>query len=279
MSLIQLKLAAKRAPVGDFEVLRALPQREHRFVGPFCFVDHMGPHTSLATADGGVGPHPHIGLSTVTFLFEGEVLHRDSIGSVQRIVPGDVNLMTAGRGIVHSERTPSAVVGQQQTLHGLQLWVGLPLALEEMAPTFQHAPRETLPLLDDGTVKTRVLLGEWTGARSPVKLTSPTFYVVAELEAGAQLEVPTQYSERCVYVVNGDISLEGTALSRGELAVLTPGVSGCVTAQTSSRIAILGGEPLDGPRFMSWNFVSSRKERLEQAMHDWRNGRFPPLQE
>ncbi len=279
MGLIQLKLVAKRAPVGDFEVLRALPQHERRFVGPFCFVDHMGPHTSLATADGGVGPHPHIGLSTVTFLFEGSALHRDSIGSVQRIMPGDVNLMTAGRGIVHSERMPPELIGQQQTMHGLQLWVGLPAALEEMEPTFQHAPKATLPVIDDGAVKTRVLLGEWNGARSPVKLTSPTFYVVAELEAGAQLEVPTQYSERCVYVVNGDVSLEGTALSRGELAVLTPGVSGCVTAQTSSRIAILGGEPLDGPRFMSWNFVSSRKERLEQAMHDWRNGRFPPLQE
>lgn len=146
-----------------------------------------------------------------------------------------------------------------------------------MEPTFQHAPKATLPVIDDGAVKTRVLLGEWNGARSPVKLTSPTFYAVAELEAGAQLEVPTQYSERCVYVVNGDVSLEATALGRGELAVLTPGVSGCVTAQTNSRIAILGGEPLDGPRFMSSNSSAVAKSTFEQAMHDWRNGRFPPF--
>ncbi len=277
MALVELVLQAKQAPVGDFVVSRALPQRERRIVGPFCFVDHMGPHESVGTAQSGVGPHPHIGLSTVTYLFEGEVLHRDSLGTEQRITPGDVNLMTAGRGIVHSERTPADRLGQRARMHGLQTWLALPLSAEEGDPSFQHAPKASLPLLDDTGVSGRLLLGEWAQLRSPVRLTSPTVYLVADLEPGAQLELPTQYAERAVYVVDGDVSLEGTSFARGALAVLSRGVSGCVSANTQARIAVLGGEPLEGPRFMSWNFVSSRKERLAQAAADWRAGRFPPV--
>jgi|APLak6261678615_1056124.scaffolds.fasta_scaffold00191_4 hypothetical protein len=275
MSLLSLKLTAKAAPVGDFQVLRALPQRERRLVGPFCFLDHMGPHTAIGTAGGGVGPHPHIGLSTVTYLFEGETLHRDSLGTEQLITPGDVNWMTSGRGIVHSERTPAHLLGKPSTMHGLQVWVALPLDAEEAAPSFQHAPKTALPLMEENGASLRVVLGEWLGARSPVKLASPTFYVVAELEAGAELELPSQHPERAVYVVDGDVGLDGASFTRGELAVLTPGESGTLTALTKSRVAVLGGAPLEGPRFMWWNFVSSRKERLEQAKDDWKHRRFP----
>mgnify|MGYP001560840962 CR=1 FL=1 len=275
MSLISLKLNGKPALVGDFPVRRALPQRERRLVGPFCFLDHMGPHTSQGTAAGGVGPHPHIGLATVTYLFEGEVLHRDSLGSEQLITPGDVNWMTAGRGIAHSERTPSHLVGKPNPMHGLQVWVALPLDAEESAPSFQHVPKAQLPFTSEGGASLRVVLGEWLGAKSPVRLASPTFYAVAELEPGADLELPTQYSDRAVYVVDGSIGLDGASFASGELAVLTPGATGVVSAVTRSRVAIFGGEPLEGPRFMWWNFVSSRKDRLEQAKDDWKHRRFP----
>ncbi len=275
MSLLELKLDGKTAPVGDFTVTRALPQVARRIVGPFCFVDHMGPHSAMGAADGGVGPHPHIGLSTVTYLFDGEILHRDSLGTEQLIRPGDVNWMTAGRGIVHSERTPAHLLGKPTSMHGLQVWVGLPSALEESEPSFQHAPKASLPFLEQGGTSLRVVLGEWLGERSPVRVASPTFYVVAELEPGAELELPASYPERAVYVVDGDVGLDGTSLTGRQMGVLTPGASGTLTAITKSRVAVLGGEPLDGPRFMKWNFVSSRKERLEQAKADWIARKFP----
>lgn len=275
MALVSLLLQGKQAPVGDFQVVRALPQRERRLVGPFCFLDHMGPHTAVGTAGSGVGPHPHIGLSTVTYLFEGEVLHRDSLGTEQLITPGDVNWMTAGRGIAHSERTPAHLVGRSSTMHGLQIWCALPADAEECEPSFQHVGKAELPLLEAQGASVRVVLGRWDGAASPVKVTSPTFYVVAELEAGATLELPTEFSERAVYVVDGTVGLDGQSLERTQLAVLEPKAAGCLTALTAARVAVLGGEPLEGPRFMWWNFVSSRKERLEQAKADWKHRRFP----
>lgn len=275
MSLLSLLLKAKKAPVGDFEVNRALPQRERRMVGPFTFLDHMGPHTAVAAPGSGVGPHPHIGLAAVTYLFEGELLHRDSLGSEQLITPGDVNWMTAARGIVHSERPPPHQLGRQATMHGLQAWVALPAEAEEGAPAFEHAGKASLPSSEERGVALRVLLGEWRGARSPVRVASPSLYVMAELEAGSQLELPTQYSERAVYVVEGGVELEGQSLSPFELAVLTPQVEGVLTARARTRLAVLGGEPLEAPRFMWWNFVSSRKERLEQAREDWKARRFP----
>lgn len=275
MSLISLLLQGKKAPVGDFEVVRALPQRERRTVGPFCFLDHMGPHTAVGTPSSGVGPHPHIGISTVTFLFEGQLLHRDSLGTEQLITPGDLNLMTSARGIVHSERTPAQLLGTSATMHGLQLWVALPLEAEEAAPSFQHAAKTELPLVNEAGVSLRVVLGHWRGARSPVRVASPTFSVIAEMEAGAQLNLAAEFSERAVYLVEGAVELDGQALSSTQLAVLTPGREGIVSARTRSRLAVLGGEPLEGPRFMWWNFVSSRKERLEQARADWMHRRFP----
>lgn len=275
MSSIELVLSGKRAPVGDFEVVRALPQRERRFVGPFCFLDHMGPHTAVGTADSGVGPHPHIGLATVTYLFDGEVHHRDSLGSSQLIRPGDVNWMTAGRGIVHSERTPAHLVGVPSTMHGLQIWVGLPRELEEREPSFQHVPKTSLPTDDTDGVSLRVVLGTWRGASSPVRLASPTFYIVAELEAGAELVLPAEFPERAVYVIEGTVGLGDTSVAQHQVAVLAPGREPTLCAITASRVAFLGGEPLDGPRFMWWNFVSSSKERLEEAKRDWKHRRFP----
>jgi redox-sensitive bicupin YhaK (pirin superfamily) len=211
----------------------------------------------------------------VTYLFEGEVLHRDSLGTEQLITPGDVNWMTAGRGIVHSERTPAHLIGKSSTMHGLQIWTALPLDAEETAPSFQHVGKAQLPTLEEGGVSLRVVLGRWNGLESPVKLTSPTFYVVADLEAGATLDLPTEFSDRAVYVVEGTVGLDGQSLERTQLAVLEKNVAGCVTALTRARIAVLGGEPLEGPRFMWWNFVSSRKERLEEAKADWKGRRFP----
>lgn len=277
MTLIAHTWLGKPAAVGDFTVRRVLPRAERRFVGPFCFVDHMGPHTFLGTKDGGVAPHPHIGLSTVTYLFEGEFLHRDSLGTEQLIVPGDVNWMTAGRGVVHSERVPPQRVGQPLALEGLQLWVGLPRALEEGAPSFQHASRAALPALDEAGLSLRVVLGDWEGARSPIALSSPAFYVVAELEPGASLALPTTHPERAVYVVSGEVELEGTPLVPTQLAILNAGQPARLTATRRTRLAVLGGEALDGPRFMSWNFVSSRKERLDEAWADWRANRFAQI--
>lgn len=235
----------------------------------------MGPHHAVGVAGGGIGPHPHIGLSTVTYLFEGEMMHRDSLGTEQLITPGDVNWMSASRGIVHSERTPAHLVGKPTPLHGLQVWVGLPLEVEEAAPTFQHVSKAALPFSQEKGVSLRVVLGEWQGARSPVRVASPTSYVVAELEPGAELELPAQYADRALYVVDGEVTLEGTSFHCGELALLSIGVAGRARAVTKSRVAVFGGDPLEGPRYMWWNFVSSRKERLEQAKEDWRHRRFP----
>lgn len=275
MSALEQVLTGRSASVADFQVVRALPQVGRRLVGPFCFLDHLGPASSVGHAKSGVGPHPHIGLATVTYLFEGDTLHRDSLGTVQRIRPGDVNWMSAGRGIVHSERTPAELFGQSVPVHGLQLWVALPAALEESEPSFQHAARESLPSTEADGVAVRVVLGEWNELRSPIRVSSPTLFVVAELEPGSQLEVPTAASERAVYVVSGDIGIEGTALATHQLAVLTTGEVATIAALSPTRVAIIGGAPLEGPRFMMWNWVSSRKERLEQARLDWKHGRFP----
>ncbi|MBK9033984.1 MAG: pirin family protein [Myxococcales bacterium] len=258
-------------------VMRALPRRERRFVGPFCFLDHFGPHAEVGRADGGVAPHPHIGLATATYLFDGAILHRDSLGTAQRIVPGDVNWMTAGRGIVHSERTPPEQVGVTSTSHGLQIWVALPTAHEDAPPSFQHAPGATLPVLDAPGVRLRVLLGAWDGVASPVQVWSPLTYVIAELADGATLAVPGFQPERALYVVDGAVTIAGepTPLGRGELAVLRPDELATLTATAPTRVAVFGGAPLDGPRYLLWNFVASSKARLEQARLDWIARRFP----
>ncbi|MBL8917016.1 MAG: pirin family protein [Archangium sp.] len=280
-----LKLEAKPAPVGDFTVLRVIPQRALRFVGPFCFLDHMGPHTSIGVVDGGVAPHPHIGLATVTYLFDGAILHRDSLGTEQLITPGDVNWMTAGRGIVHSERTPPSLIGKSSTMHGLQFWVALPIKSadesagamdhEEGPPSFQHAPRSSLPFEKKDGVSLRVVLGEWKKQRSPVKIASPLTLVVAELDAGAELELDPLHPERALYVAEGNVTLDAESLSRGEVASLVPGEAHTVTAITPAKVAFMAGAALDGPRSLLWNFVSSRRELLNKAKEDWIAGRFP----
>jgi hypothetical protein len=279
MALVTHTLDAKQAHVGDFSVRRVLPQVAQRVVGPFCFLDHLGPHEVVGAEGGGVAPHPHIGLATVTWLFDGEVLHRDSLGTEERITPGDVNWMSAGRGIVHSERTPPSHVGRAYTLHGLQFWVALPMAAEEGEPSFQHAPRSTLPLLESGGASVRVVLGTWGAATSPVRVASPLTLAIFELEPGAHLELDPLHPERALYVVDGAVAVGTERVVAGQLAVLAPNERGAVTAsgEGRARVAFLAGAPLDGARFLLWNFVSSRRERLLEARDAWVAGEFPSV--
>jgi redox-sensitive bicupin YhaK (pirin superfamily) len=261
--------------LGGFVVGRVLPAPRQRTVGPFCFLDHMGPVT-LAPGHGiDVRPHPHIGLATVTYLFEGEIVHRDSLGFEQAIHPGDINWMTAGRGIVHSERSSDARRAQGGPVHGLQLWTALPRADEETTPDFHHHPAASLPRVDQPGVHLRVLVGSAYGAVSPVATFAPTLYVDAELDAGATLPLPTDHEERAVYLVEGAVRAADVVLTRPGLLVFSADETVSLVADTASRLVLLGGAPLDGPRHMFWNFVSSSEERIERAKVDWREERFP----
>jgi redox-sensitive bicupin YhaK (pirin superfamily) len=259
---------------GGFTVKRLLPHAKARTVGPFVFFDHIGP-AELGPEQGlDVRPHPHIGLATVTYLWEGAIMHRDSVGSVQEINPGDVNWMTAGRGIVHSERTPDRLRGQPQRMHGLQTWVALPLAHEEDAPSFAHHPKATLPVLERPGATLTVVAGQAFGARAPVAVLMDTLYVSIDLAAGATLEIPDEHAERALYPVSGELALDGEALPLEHLAVLDPGTRPLLRAGAAARVMLLGGAPLDGHRHVWWNFVSSSRERIEQAKQDWREGRI-----
>ena len=272
--MLETLIVPRTRDLGDgFEVRRALPDARKRAVGPFVFFDQMGP-VALAPGKGlDVRPHPHIGLATVTYLFEGEIVHRDSLGTVQPIRPGDVNWMTAGSGIVHSERTPPALRSAGSRVHGIQIWVGLPAADEEMAPSFVHVAGKDLPVLDERGVRLRVILGEWEGEASPVPLRSETFYADARLDAGSSVTLPGEYAQRAAYVVDGTIIHEGKAFAAGQLLVFAALGEAQVAAQSHARVALFGGESL-GERFMWWNFVSSRKNRIAQAADDWKAGRF-----
>jgi redox-sensitive bicupin YhaK (pirin superfamily) len=259
---------------GGFTVKRVLPAIERRMVGPFVFFDQMGP-TVLREGTGlDVRPHPHIGLATVTYLFEGEILHRDSLGTVQRIRPGDVNWMTAGRGIAHSERSPDDLRPAGPRLHGIQLWVGLPKAHEEAEPAFAHHGAAALPVIEGEGKRVRLILGALYGARSPVAVFSDMFYADAALETGAELELPAEHEERAIFVAKGRAEIDGTAYEAGQLLVFAPGQPVRARALTDSHLLLLGGEPMDGPRYLWWNFVSSSKDRIEQAKRDWKEGRF-----
>ncbi len=258
---------------GGFVVRRLLPAAAQRSVGPFVFCDHFGPITAQPHDQHDVRPHPHIGLATVTYLFEGANLHRDSTGVVQRIEPGAINWMTAGRGIVHSERTPDDLRGTVRRSHGLQLWCALPAADEEIAPSFAHTPAAAIPALEVGGARVRVLVGEAWGVASPVVVRSPTLYLDIALSAADALPLPLA-AERAVYVVDGTVRLDGAALQPQTMTVLTPGDEPMLSADDEARVVLIGGEPL-GPRHLWWNFVSSRKERIVQAADDWRAGRFP----
>lgn len=267
----------RRRDLMGLQVERVLPSMQRRAVGPYVFLDVMGP-TDPEGVGVEVAPHPHIGLATVTYLFEGEILHRDSLGTQQRIRPGAVNWMSAGRGIVHSERTAELAAGPRRAvLHGTQFWVALPLAHEESEPSFQHHPAESLPELDETGLRLRVLAGSAYGVRAPVQVLSNLFQVHAELDAGAALQLPDEHEERAVYVVHGAVECEGTSAGPGRLLAMRPGSKPMIRASAASRVMLLGGDRLDAPRHMDWNFVSSSKERLEHAKQEWRAQRFPKV--
>ena len=265
--------------LGDgFLVRRALPTTRHRMVGPFVFLDQMGPHTFAPGAGLDVRPHPHIGLATLTYLFDGEIMHRDSLGTVLAIRPGAVNWMTAGRGIVHSERTAPDPRAEGSTLFGLQCWVALPKAHEEIEPSFAHVTADALPVIERDGVTAKVVAGRFFGAVSPVPVLSPLFFVDVHLQAGATLVVPADYAEQAIYIVAGALDLEDDGVfEAGQLLVMQQGQSLRLNAEGATRVVLLGGDRLDGPRALSWNFVSSSLARLEQARIDWRDQQFPPL--
>lgn len=260
--------------LGGFSVRRLLPHQAQRAVGPWVFFDHLGPAQFAPGVGINVRPHPHINLATVTYLFTGEILHRDSLGNLQAIHPGDLNLMIAGRGIVHSERETEAAKQQTRDLHGLQLWLALPEAAEEIEPEFLHYPSASLPALTLQSVPVRVLIGTAYGVSSPVKTLSPTLYIEADLQAGQSLALPEGVSELGIYVASGQLQLGEQNLDAYTLTTLDSPYQGELVAQSASRIAMIGGAPL-GKRYMWWNFVSSRKERIEEAKLEWKNRSFP----
>ncbi|MCE7949838.1 MAG: pirin family protein [Xanthomonadales bacterium PRO7] len=263
--------------LGGFSVRRVLPQLQARRVGPFVFFDHMGPARFAPGQGMDVRPHPHIGLATVTYLFEGAIEHRDNLGNVQVIRAGDVNWMTAGRGIVHSERTPAAERAAGQSMHGIQTWVALPKDAEEVAPEFHHHAAATLPAWESNGVRLRLVAGETFGRRSPVHTFSRLFYVAAEFSAGAAMAVPAEHSERAVYATDSPITVAGVELAVAQMAVLPAGMDVEIRADGPARVILCGGDPLDGDRHLWWNFVSSSRERIEKAKADWAAMRYAPV--
>ena len=273
MNTERLVLAAHAKDLGGgFTVRRLLPAAERQAVGPFLFFDHFGPVEAGPADNHDVRAHPHIGLATVTYLFEGAMLHRDSLGVVQRIEPGAINWMTSGRGIVHSERTPDDLRSVKRRSHGLQLWCALPAADEEIEPSFAHTPAAAIPEVEVGGARVRVLIGEAFGATSPVVVRSPTSYLDIALSVGDALPLPPA-EERAVYVVEGDAQLDGEDIPPGHMVVLQAGEEPMLSADADARVVLIGGASL-GPRHIWWNFVSSRKERIVQAADDWAAGRF-----
>jgi redox-sensitive bicupin YhaK (pirin superfamily) len=256
---------------GGFTVRRLLPASGRQAVGPFVFFDHFGPVTTRPGDNHDVRPHPHIGLATVTYLFEGAMMHRDTLGSVQRIEPGAINWMTAGRGIVHSERAPPDLRGMTHVAHGLQLWAALPMAFEESAPDFRHTPAAAIPASIQPGSEVRVLIGEAFGVRSPVATFAATLYLDVALAPGASLTLPAADDtfERAIYSVDQPLVVDGAEIPAFTMAVLAPGQTATAAAPLGARCVFIGGAPLDGPRFIWWNFVSSSKERIERAKEDW----------
>lgn len=259
---------------GGFKVRRVLPAAAKQAVGPFIFFDHFGPTDAAADADHDVRPHPHIGLATVSYLYEGSMEHRDSVGSVQRIEPGAVNWMTAGSGIVHSERVPAGLAGKPRRSHGLQLWAALPKEYEEVAPSFAHTPASAIPSISFEACHVRVLIGSAFGLTSPVATFSETLYLDIRLEAGGELLLADLPEEAAIYAVAGAIEVDGVPLAPYVMAYLEPRAGVRVGSDGGAQFVVIGGEPLDGHRFIFWNFVSSSKERLVRAAEDWQHQRF-----
>ena len=277
MAIRQQLAGHKKDLGGGFEVSRLLPAARQRSVGPFVFFDHFGPAIEKVGVNHDVRPHPHIGLATVTYLFEGAMMHRDSLGSVQLIEPGAINWMTAGRGIVHSERRPEQLRQREYVNHGLQLWTALPREHEEDEPSFSHTPAAAIPEIREGDARVRVLVGDAFGVRSPVPALSRTVYLDVSLASAAVLELPALAAEMAVYPVEGDLRIAGESVAQGSLAVLESGPMRLESAG-GARLVLIGGDLLDGPRHMWWNFVSSRRERIIQASADWeaqRMGQIP----
>jgi redox-sensitive bicupin YhaK (pirin superfamily) len=271
---IETVIVPRARDLGSFEVRRALPSDKRQMVGPFIFFDQMGPSEFLLGAGMDVRPHPHIGLSTVAYLFDGEIMHRDSLGTELPIRPGELNWMTAGRGIVHSERTPRQLCTAGSKLFGIQSWVALAAKDEETAPDFVHYDAGDMPVLLDEGRTVRVIAGSILGASSPVRTSSPMFYADVALQAGVSIPLDPDYDERAIYTVSGEIEISGDAFGPGQLLVLRPGDRITIRARTEARFMMLGGEPMDGPRIIWWNFVSSRMDRIEQAKADWKAARF-----
>ncbi|HJV82864.1 pirin family protein [Noviherbaspirillum sp.] len=265
--------------LGGFTVKRLLPSHPHKMVGPFIFFDHMGPATFGPGAGLDVRPHPHIGLATVTYLFEGVIMHRDSLGSVQPIHPGDVNWMTAGRGIVHSERSPDEARHSGGPLHGIQIWVALPKVHETVAPAFEHHPASTLPAITLPGVSLRLIAGTAFGHTAPASTFSDMFYAAGEMAPNSRLTVPADYPERAIYLVDGEVSIDGTEFPAQHMAVLPGAQELTIEAKTTARIMLLGGKAIDGDRFIWWNFVASSKDAIAQAKEDWRAQRFGKVPE
>ena len=271
---VETVVVPRARDLGGFEVRRVLPSAQRHMIGPFIFWDQMGP-AHFASGHGiDVRPHPHIGLATVTYLLRGEIMHRDSLGSVAAIRPGEMNLMTAGSGIVHSERTGPALRAGGHELFGVQAWVALPRAHEETAAAFEHFGAGELPVLQERGVDLRLIAGEMHGVRSPVTTPMAMIYADLALAAGAELSFDARYPERAIYTMEGELELAGERFAAGQMLVLKPGQAVTLRGSSSARCMLLGGEPADGPRHIWWNFVSSSLERIEQAKADWRAGRF-----
>jgi redox-sensitive bicupin YhaK (pirin superfamily) len=268
-------IKGKPRDLGDgFHVSRLLPAIEQRFVGPFVFFDYFGPVEFPPGRGIDVRPHPHIGLATVTYLFEGSQMHRDTLGTVQEIQPGDVNWMTAGRGIAHSERTGPEVRARGHRLHGIQSWVGLPVKDEEITPSFQHASSATLPSKTEDGVTLKLITGTAYGLTSPVKVFSGIFYVDAQIDAGASLAMTDEHEQRAIFVIGGDAEVNGESHGDGTMMILAPGEKATIRGTGNTRVMLLGGAPLDGERHLWWNFVASDHARIERAKDDWKSGRF-----
>jgi redox-sensitive bicupin YhaK (pirin superfamily) len=272
---IDIIIKPREKDLGEFTVRRTLPTTQRKTVGPWIFFDHMGPANFSAGSGVNVRPHPHINLATVTYLFEGEILHRDSIGSYATITPGDINLMVAGKGITHSERERPEVKNVPHTLHGLQLWLALPEKDEEIEPAFYHYPSASIPAVSVDNVSLRVLMGTAYGVTSPVKTYAETLYVEAHMQDGQRLTLPNA-EERAIYVAKGSLKIKDTLIPEFAMVILSAADDVVIDATADSRIALIGGEKI-GKRFIEWNFISSRKERVEQAKRDWQAGAFPKV--
>lgn len=274
---IEMIIVPRARDLGGFEVRRALPSARRQMIGPFIFFDQMGPAEFITGQGIDVRPHPHINLATVTYLFEGEIMHRNSLGTEQPIKPGAVNWMSAGRGIVHSERTAPERKAKGQKLFGIQSWVALPRDAEESAPNFAHHDAHALPVIEDSGKSVRLVVGSAFGKTSPVQTASEMIYADIALEAGAAIPIDATHEERGLYLVSGNVEIAGDRFGPGQLLVLRPGDAISVRAATPARFLLLGGAPMDGPRYIWWNFVSSRKERIEQAKAEWKSGKFDTI--